>query len=304
MSDYLVKALGYNDQVRLYTVNMTETIRSIQERLDTWSASTAALGRTVIATALLAKKLKGEERLSVQVRGNGLGGAIVTEGTANGDVRGYIEEPHLTLPPNAQGKIDVRQVVGTQGTITVMKDLGMKEPFSGQVPIVDGELGVDFTYYMAVSEQIHGAMGLSVYVDVDNSVISAGGFMIELLPGAEEETIQHLEASLKNLPALSEFFAHHPKPEDLTELFFKSTTSRILTTEPIAYRCACSKEVFAKGLISIGETEIQAMIDEDHGAEAVCHFCHHAYQFTEDELKDLIHVIQEKKAQNEGADHV
>ncbi|RLK63614.1 Hsp33 family molecular chaperone HslO [Atopobacter sp. AH10] len=302
MGDYLVKALGYKDNVRLYTVNMTETIREIQEKLDTWSASTAALGRSLIATALFSKKLKGEERLSIQVRGDGLGGAIVTEGTADGYVRGYIAEPHLTLPPNDKGKIDVRRVVGTKGSITVVKDLLMKEPFSGQIPIVDGELGVDFTYYMAVSEQINGAMGLSVYVDVDNSVISAGGFMIELLPGADEETVNELEVILNQLPALSDFMSANPKPEDLVKEIFKNTDSHILSQEAIAYRCNCSKDIFARGLISIGEKELQAMIDEDHGAEAVCHFCHNAYQFTEEELRDLIHVIQEKKARNEGSE--
>ena len=179
MKDHLLKVLAFNDEVKAVAIVATEAVSWAQKRHDTWSAATAALGRTMIGTQLLATSLKGKEKITVQVNGDGPGGKIMAEANGIGQMRGYISNPHVSLPLNEKGKLDVRGVVGTNGTITVIKDLQMKEPFSGQIPIVDGELGMDFTYYLAVSEQINGAVGVSVLVNPDESVRAAGGFMIQ-----------------------------------------------------------------------------------------------------------------------------
>ena len=165
MTDYLIKGLAYDNQFRVYAIDATEAVAEAQRRHDTWSASSAALGRTMVGSLLVATTgLKGDQKMTVIVNGNGLGGRILVDANAQGDVKGYIQNPHVSLPLNANGKLDVRTVVGTEGTLSVIKDLGLKEPFSGQVPIVSGELGEDFTYYMANSEQIPSAVGLSVFV--------------------------------------------------------------------------------------------------------------------------------------------
>ncbi|WP_025729593.1 Hsp33 family molecular chaperone HslO [Atopobacter phocae] len=302
MQDYLVKAMSKNGEIRAFSIDATQTVREAQERFDLWSGSSAALGRTLIATALFSKNMKNDERLMIQVQGDGLGGKIFTEGLGNGDVRGYIQHPNIAVDPNEQGKIDVRKVVGTSGTITVIKDLGMKEPFSGQIPIVDGELGSDFTYYMAVSEQINGAIGVSVYVDTDDSIISAGGFMIQLMPGATEETITELEERLAKLPQIYEMMAAGDTPEDMLERILGEGQVNLLSTEPIRYRCSCNRERFNQGLMSIGEKDIQELIDEDNGAEVVCHFCNKKYQYTAEDLEQLIETIKEKRLLNEQMD--
>ena len=178
MADSLLKVLAFNDEVKAVAMVATDAIAEAQRRHDTWSSATAALGRTIIGTQLLASSLKGDERITVQVNGDGPGGKIMADANGRGEMRGYITNPHVSLELNDKGKLDVRGVVGTNGTITVIKDLNMREPFSGQVPIVDGELGMDFTYYLAVSEQINGAVGVSVLVNPDETVRAAGGVMI------------------------------------------------------------------------------------------------------------------------------
>ena len=202
MSDYLVKALAYEGFVRAYAVNATETIAEAQQRHDTWNTSSAALGRTMIGALMLGATLKGEDKMTVKVEGNGPAGAIVVDSNGKGEVKGYIKNPQISLPLNEIGKIDVRGAVGTEGMFTVIKDLGLKEPFSGQTPIVSGEIGEDFTYYLAVSEQIPSAVGVSVLVDTDDSIKTAGGFMIQIMPGASEEIIDKIEERLKET-------AHH-----------------------------------------------------------------------------------------------
>src|SRR5699024_2673012 len=200
MKDYLVKALAYNGYIRAYAVNATQTVSQGQKRHDTWNTSSAALGRTLVGGLLLGSTVKGEDTITVRVKGDGPAGGIVVVSNGKGEVRGYIKNPHISLPLNKQGKIDVAGAVGTKGIFSVTKDLGLKEPFSGQTPIVSGELAEDFTYYMAVSEQIPSSIGLSVLVDTDDSIKTAGGFMIQVLPGASDEIITSLESKLTDLP--------------------------------------------------------------------------------------------------------
>ena len=287
MSDYLLKSLGYNGEVRVYVVDATETVAEAQRRHETWSAASAALGRTMIGGILLGATLKGKEKMTVKVEGNGPAGHIIVDSNGKGEVKGYIANPRISLPLNEVGKLDVRGAVGTQGTLTVTKDLGMKEAFSGQVPLVSGELGEDFTYYMATSEQTPAAIGLSVLVDTDDSIKAAGGFMIQVMPDATDETITALENRLASIPMISQLMEKGENPESILDLLMGEGNVKILEKMPVSFKCECSKERFSTAIIALGEKEIESMIEEDQGAEASCHFCGNQYHFDVADLESL-----------------
>ena len=287
MSDYLVKALAYEGFVRAYAVNATETIAEAQQRHDTWNTSSAALGRTMIGALMLGATLKGEDKMTVKVEGNGPAGAIVVDSNGKGEVKGYIKNPHISLPLNEIGKIDVRGAVGTEGMFTVIKDLGLKEPFSGQTPIVSGEIGEDFTYYLAVSEQIPSAVGVSVLVDTDDSIKTAGGFMIQIMPGASEEIIDKIEERLKETARISSLLDEGQTPEEILQTLLATDDVEFLENKPVQFKCDCSKEKFASAIITLGAEQIQELIDQDHGAEAVCAFCNNKYDYSEADLYEL-----------------
>lgn len=295
MADYLVKSLIDNGMFRAYVVDATATVAEAQKRHDTWNTATAALGRTLIGTMLLSTSLlKGDEKLTVKVNGHGPVGAIVADGNADGTVKGYLQYPHTSLPLNTKHKLDVKKAVGTAGMLTVTKDQGLGQPYTGQVPLVSGELGEDFTYYLAKSEQIPSAVGVSVFVEPDNSVKVAGGFMVQVMPGATDKAISRLEQRLKSMPMVSELLLAGQTPEDILKLLFKDEEVKILQKMPVAFKCDCSKDRFAAALASVSTAAIQEMIDEDHGAEAVCHFCGNKYHFSEDELRAIQQKAQEK----------
>lgn len=287
MADYLLKSLGYNGEVRVYVVDATEAIAEAQRRHETWSAASAALGRTMIGGILLGATLKGEEKMTVKVEGNGPAGHIVVDSNGKGEVKGYIANPKISLPLNEAGKLDVRGAVGTEGTLTVTKDLGMKEAFSGQVPLVSGELGEDFTYYMATSEQTPSAIGLGVLVDTDDSIKAAGGFMIQIMPGATDETITALETQLASIPMISQLLENGENPEGILDRLMGKGNVKVLEKLPVSFKCDCSKERFATAIIALGEDEINSMIEEDQGAEASCHFCGNKYHYDVANLESL-----------------
>lgn len=287
MSDYLVKALAYEGFVRAYAVDATETVGEAQERHDTWNTSSAALGRTMIGAVMLGAMLKGEDKMTVKIEGNGPAGAIVVDSNGKGEVKGYIKNPHISLPLNEIGKIDVRGAVGTEGMFTVTKDLGLKEPFSGQTPIVSGEIGEDFTYYLAVSEQIPSAVGVSVLVDTDDSIKTAGGFMIQIMPGASDEIIDQIEGRLKETARISTLLDEGQTPEEILQNLLATDDVEFLETMPVQFKCDCSKEKFASAIITLGAEQIQELIDQDHGAEAVCAFCNNKYKYSEADLYEL-----------------
>lgn len=291
MTDYLIKGLAYDNQFRVYAIDATEAVAEAQRRHDTWSASSAALGRTMVGSLLVATTgLKGDQKMTVIVNGNGLGGRILVDANAQGDVKGYIQNPHVSLPLNANGKLDVRAVVGTEGTLSVIKDLGLKEPFSGQVPIVSGELGEDFTYYMANSEQIPSAVGLSVLVDTDDSIKVAGGFMIQVLPFASDEAIASIEKNIAEMPLVSRLMENGATPEDILYRILGEENVHFIEKMPVQFKCDCSHDRFKQGMAAIGTEELTAIIEEDHGAEVVCQFCGTKYNYTEDELTELLNA--------------
>lgn len=287
MTDKIIKALAYQNEIRVYVVEATEMVNEAQKKHDSWSTATAALGRAMIGTTLLGATLKGREKITVRIEGNGPIGYLVIDSNGKGETKGYIHNPQVNLPLNSHGKLDVRGAVGTDGMLTVSKDLGMKKPFVGQVPLVSGELGEDFTYYMANSEQVPSAIGVSVLVNPDETVKAAGGFMIQVLPNAKEKTIKKLETVIAELPLVSRLMENGETPDEILERLVGKDNYQLLETTPVQFKCDCSKERFGDAIISLGVDEIQNMIDEDHGAEAVCHFCRTKYQYTENDLEKL-----------------
>jgi molecular chaperone Hsp33 len=287
MSDYLVKALAYEGQVRAYAVKSTETVGEAQRRHDTWPTASAALGRSISAGVMMGAMLKGENKLTIKVEGGGPIGAILVDSNAKGEVRGYVSNPHVHFDLNEHGKLDVRRAVGTSGTLSVVKDIGMRDHFSGQVPIVSGELGEDFTYYFVTSEQVPSSVGVGVLVNPDNTILSAGGFILQLMPGTDDETITKIEERLSKIPPISKLIEKGLTPEEVLEEVLGKGEVKVLETMPISFKCQCSKERFSNAIISLGEKEIQEIIDEDQQAEAKCHFCNETYVFSEKELEEL-----------------
>lgn len=288
MTDQLLKALAYDGHVRVFVLDATQTVNEARERHQTWHTATAVLGRTLAATALLSANLKGTDRLSVEIMGEGPVGRVLTDGDSFGNVRGYVTNPEVALELNAHGKLDVAGAVGLPGSLTVRKYIGDSEPFSGQVPLVSGELAEDFTYYMALSEQTPSAIGLSVLVNPDETVAAAGGFMIQVMPGATEETISAIEAQIGKLGRFSDRLEEAESIESLLDLLVGPDNSNILAYQDVQFFCPCSKKRFAEGLRLVGRAEIEAMIEEDQSAETVCHYCNNHYHFTEEELEALL----------------
>jgi len=286
MSDYLIKALGFNGQVRAYAAKTTETVGEAQARHFTWPTASAALGRAMTAGVMMGAMLKGEEKLTIKIEGGGPIGAILVDSNGKGEVRGYVTNPQTHFDLNEKGKLDVRRAVGTEGTLTVVKDIGLRDFFTGQVPIVSGELGEDFTYYFVTSEQTPSSVGVGVLVNPDNTILAAGGFILQLMPGAEEETISALENRLKSIPPISKLIQQGLTPEEiLSELL--GDDMKILEKLPVSFTCTCSKERFADAIIGLGAEEIQDMIDTEGKAEAQCHFCNEKYHYSKEELEEL-----------------
>jgi len=288
MSDYLVKALAFNGQVRAYAVKSTETVAEAQRRHYTWPTASAALGRAISATAMLGALLKGDQKLTVKIDGGGPIGLILVDGNAKGEVRGYVTNPQTHFDLNEHGKLDVRRAVGTEGTLSIVKDIGMRDYFTGQVPIVSGELGEDFTYYLVTSEQVPSSVGVGVLVNPDNSILAAGGFIIQLMPGTDDETIAAIEKRLGEIPPISKLIQKGLTPEQILEEIFGADNMNIIETMPVSFTCTCSKDRFSNAIISLGKDEIEDMIATDGKAEAHCHFCNEKYLFTKNELEVLL----------------
>ncbi|MCM3750091.1 Hsp33 family molecular chaperone HslO [Paenibacillus pasadenensis] len=290
--DYLVRGTAWGGKIRVFAARTTELVRELQQRHGTYPTASAALGRTATVGAMMGIMLKGEERLTLQVKGDGPIGSIVVDANAKGEVRGYVDNPEAHLPSNAQGKLDVAGVVGTTGYVHVTKDLGLKEPYRGSVPIISGELGEDFTYYFASSEQTPSAVGVGVLVDVDGSVLHAGGFIIQLLPGLSDEEITRLETALGGLPHVTALLDQGETPEEILRWVVGDDLT-VHETLPVGFACPCTEERVEQSLISIGEAELQSLIDEDGQAEVQCHFCNEKYTFNKPRLEKL---LQEAKS--------
>ena len=287
MNDYLVKAIDKTKNLRLLTITATNLVQEAQTRHDTWSASSAVLGRTLVAGILLAgAELTDKEELTVRLLGDGPVGPTVVTAKSDLTVKGYIKNPHIALPPKKNGHIDVKKAVG-KGWLEVTKDLGLKKPYTGQVPIVSGEIAEDIAYYLTKSEQIPSAVGLSVFVNPNNTIGEAGGFMLQALPGASDSLITETINRINDLPALSSAFLDGLTPEKLAAMIL-GDDCKILEKDEIAFKCDCSKEKYGNILATLKDSQLKAMINEDHGAELTCNFCGNKYQFSEEELKAIL----------------
>ena len=292
MGDYLVKALAYDGQVRAYAARTTETVAEAQRRHQTWPTASAALGRALTAGVMMGAMLKGDETLTIKIDGGGPIGTILIDSNAKGEVRGYVTNPHVHFELNEHGKLDVARAVGKNGMLTVVKDLGLRDFFTGQVPIISGELGEDFTYYFASSEQIPSSVGVGVLVNPDYTIRAAGGFIIQLMPGTEEQTINRIEERLKQIPPVSRMIENGLTPEQILEQLGGGV--RVLETMPVSFVCRCSRERIADALISLGPGEIQDIIDKEGQAEASCHFCNETYHFAKEELEQLKQLAEKR----------
>jgi molecular chaperone Hsp33 len=292
MPDYLVRAIGLEGRIRAFAAVTKDVVEEIRRRHDTWPVATAAVGRTVTASVMMGAMLKGEDRLTVQIKGGGPIGQIVADADAHGHVRAYCTEPHVDLPLNSQGKLDVAGAVGRDGFLNVIKDLGLKEPYRGSVPLISGELGEDFTYYFTYSEQTPSAVGVGVLVDRDLSVRTAGGFIIQLLPGVEEDTIAELETNLQQLPQLTKLLDEGMSPEQLLHTLIPGDVT-ILERTDVTFFCTCSESRLEQVLISLGKEELQDLLKEQGQAEVTCQFCKESYRFDKQRLADMIAQLSE-----------
>lgn len=288
MKDYLVKALAFDGEVRAYSVRTTNTVSEAQRRHDTWRTASAALGRSLTAGTMMGAMLKGDQKLTIKVEGNGPIGPILVDAHANGDVRGYVTNPHVDFEGTEQGKLRVYQAVGTEGFVTVIKDIGMREPFIGQSPIVSGELGEDFTYYFAVSEQTPSSVGVGVLVNGDDSILAAGGFILQIMPGAQEETILFIEDRLQKIPPVSTLIEQGLSPEELLYAVLEEDKVKVLETMDVQFNCTCSRERIESVLISLGKTELEQVREEEEETEVHCHFCNERYKFSKEDITNLI----------------
>ncbi|MBF0715068.1 Hsp33 family molecular chaperone HslO [Gemelliphila palaticanis] len=289
MKDSLIRGLAYNDEIRFFITNTTDLVEEIRFRHNGYPTAMAAVGRTATATAILGAMLKSDDTVDVRVRGNGPIGQILATANENGEVRAYATNMQVHIPSNDKGKLDVRGVVGTSGEIVIIKDFGLAEKYTTTSPIVSGEIAEDFTYYFAMSEQVPSAVSLGVLVDVDNSILAAGGFVVQVLPFASEESISKLEQVIANIKPISTLINEGNSLEDIAKILFKDDY-RILDSKEVSFKCSCSKEKYADALVTLGKEELEDMANEEN-IETVCSFCNEKYNFSKQEIKDLIEKL-------------
>jgi molecular chaperone Hsp33 len=286
--DYLIKALALDGKVRIYATRTTQLVAECQRRHDTWATATAALGRTLSVGTMMGAMHKGKEKLTIQVRGNGPIGKIIVDASSKGEVRGYVDHPHVDFPLNQAGKLDVSRAVGTDGDIYVTKDLGLREPYHGSSHIISGEIGEDFTLYFAQSEQTPSAVAVGVLVNPDHTVKASGGYIIQLLPGVSDAFVTELEQRLANILPVSKMVDQGYTPEQMIETVFPNEQIQYLDKMPVTFSCRCSNERVKETLVSLGHDQLSQIAEEDKQAEVQCHFCNEKYHFSEEELKGLI----------------
>lgn len=289
MKDYIVRATAANAQIRAFAITSRELVEKARSIHDTSPVITAGLGRFLTAAAMMGSMLKGEkDMLTMQIHCDGPVRGLTVNADAHANVKGAALEPQVMLPPNALGKLDVGGAIGT-GILSVIKDMGLKEPYVGQTQIQTGEIAEDLTYYFATSEQIPSAVGLGVLMNKDNTVKQAGGFIIQLMPFAEDHTINALEEKLKSMDSVTNILDAGNTPEQLLEMLLGDLELQINDTIPAQYLCDCSRERVERAIRSIGKKDIQEIINEARPLEVTCQFCDKIYNFEIDELKEMLH---------------
>lgn len=287
MKDYIVRATAAEAQIRAFACTTRGVVETARQAHNTSPVVTAALGRLLSAGAMMGSMLKGEQDLlTLQVKGDGPVGGLVVTADAFGKVKGYANVPDVILPANALGKLDVAGAVGS-GILNVIKDMGLKEPYVGQTLLQTSEIAEDLTYYFAASEQVPSSVGLGVLMERNNTVKQAGGFIIQLMPFAEEAVIDRLEQNLGGITSVTAMLEEGKTPEQMLELVLDGLGLQVTDTLPAAFSCNCSRHRIEKVLVSLGEEEIQDMIDEGREVEVNCQFCNKRYQFSVEELRAL-----------------
>lgn len=293
MGDYIRRATAANGTVRAFAARTTDMASEAKMTHNLSPVACAALGRAMTVSAMIAITMKGEkDSLTVQFSGDGPLGTMVVVSDSKANVRGYVNNPDVDLPLNPYGKLDVGGAIG-KGRLTVIKDMGLKEPYVGHVKIVTGEVAEDLTAYYAYSEQVPTAISLGVLVDVDGSVINSGGFMIQLMPDAEERTINIIEAKISGMPPITTLLSEGKTPEDILEMILGELELKIGDEYPTNYKCNCSWERMERNIYSLGVREIEDILKEQGEAEAQCHFCNKKYLFDENDLKGMIESLKE-----------
>jgi molecular chaperone Hsp33 len=297
MNDYLVRATALDGKLRAFACITTDLVREMSNRHGCLALASAALGRTLTMATMMGVTLKGKETVTVQVKGDGPLGAIVATADAEGHARGYVQNPLVELPAVGQAYGDVEKLnVGAgvgEGHLYVIKDLGMREPYIGSVPLYNGEIAEDFLHYFAQSEQTPTALGLGVLIDKDQTVKASGGFMIQLLPGVEDEDIAYIEQQINSFPHITSLLVQGLTPEDILSRLLPGDV-KFNETVQLGFECDCSRDRFERGLLSLGATELKSIIEEDQQAELVCHFCNEKYQFGEEDLQRLHEQAQQR----------
>lgn len=292
MKDYIVRATAKDAQIRAFACTTKNIVETARQAHDTSPVVTAALGRLLTAGSMMGSMLKGDaDVLTLQIQGSGAVQGLTVTADSKANVKGYAINPSVMLPPNEKGKLDVGGAVGI-GILNVIKDLGLKEPYVGQTVLQTGEIAEDLTYYFATSEQVPSSVGLGVLMNKDNTVKQAGGFIVQLMPFAEEAVIARLEENLSKITSVTAMLEEGKTPEQILEILLDGLSMEILDTIPTEFHCNCSKERVAKAIISIGEKDIKEMIEEGKEIEVNCHFCNKNYTYSVEELKELLRLAK------------
>ncbi len=287
MSDYIVRASAAGSQVRAFAAVTTDLVEEARERHNTSPVATAALGRLLTGGVIMGSMMKNEEDLlTIQIKCSGPIGGLTVTSDSRGHVKGYVHNPDVILPPK-NGKLDVGGALG-QGVLNVIKDMGLKEPYSGQTILQTGEIAEDLTYYFATSEQIPSSVGLGVLMEKDNTVRCAGGFIVQVMPFIEDEVLGRLEENIRQIRPVTSMLDNGHTPEEMLGQVLEGLDVEITDTLPAEFSCNCSRKKIEKAIISIGKKEIRSMIDDGEDIEVKCHFCNTAYRYTVDELKELL----------------
>lgn len=286
--DYIVRASLANDSVRAFAISSTHLVAEARERHRTLPVVTAALGRLLSAGAIMGSMMKGDKDIvTISLKGDGPAGYITVTADSHGHVKGFPGNPNVDIPRKYAGKLDVGAAVG-RGLLTVSYDLGLKEPYSGQVEIQTGEVAEDLAYYFTVSEQLPSAVGLGVMVDTDSSVKHAGGFIVQLLPDAPEDVIEHLEKKLANLEPVTTMMEQGMTPEEMLLHIFEGVDIEFTERHDVKFYCDCSKEKVKRALAAISDKNLQDIVNDDEDIEVKCYFCNTAYKFSIADIKDIL----------------
>lgn len=288
MADYIIRATAVNGQIRAFASTTRDVVETAREAHNTSPVATAALGRLLTAGGMMGSMMKGEDDLlTIKIQGDGPIEGLTVTADSRGNVKGYAYNPMVILPANSKGKLDVGGALGI-GVLSVIQDIGLKEPYVGQTILVTGEIAEDLTYYYATSEQTPSSVALGVLMNKDNTVKQAGGFLIQLMPGASEEIIENLEAKLKELPSVTALLEAGMTPETILERLLGDLELEIMDRLETRFFCNCDKSRIEKALVSIGHSELKHMIDDGKPVEIHCHFCSRNYTFSVPELEELL----------------